>query len=625
MANREIEAILKISAKMGNMQALSALQGKMKEIDRQAKAHNRTQAAMAKTMTASAVAARNAIMRYAAPAAIAYGTARAFKSYAEAERQIERIGITADASAAETKAAMGRIYDAAKTLHMPFQEVVAGVDSMAASGKNFQEIFELLPSVGKAAQASGAQFTDMATTADAISGSMKIAANEMEHAFDILAFQGKAGKFELKDMSQYLPSLAPAFAALGYKGTEGLTKLAAALQVVRMETGTSGEAATSFMDVLTKMESETVTNSFKKRFGVDLRKEMKRAKDSGEDLLEAFVRLSRQAVRGDLSKLPQLFTDKQMLIGMRALINNMDTFRSSVASTANAAGTVDRDFRRVSANVQASIDDMSNSWDRFVKSVGQTVAPGIVPVLDGMSGNLDFHRAVETGLASSGVGVDEAAGLTQSQRRHYAWVGGYRTKEQKNQIDAYRQYRDSRVASEQAAAGYIDGQADAEFDSAYRRQVGRQETRNRMERLRRKGRGGRSLSPFGDPGELQDIIDLNYGGINRPRPLGGGFLAGMDLLAGTPNADELQQSAQKVQDAIVQGATQLGQSGTDAGKLIGQALQAIAPAIGQAIAASFKAAAGNMTINVNGGPTSANINRGATMPDAGGAVRGPGG
>jgi hypothetical protein len=80
------------------------------------------------------------------------------------------------------------------------------------------------------------------------------------------------------------------------------------------------------MDVLTKMNSVTVSNSFKKQFGVDLRNEMKKAKAAGEDTLEAFIRLSKEAVNGDMSKLPLLFTDKQMLIGMRALMNHTGDF-----------------------------------------------------------------------------------------------------------------------------------------------------------------------------------------------------------------------------------------------------------------------------------------------------------
>lgn len=47
----------------------------------------------------------------------------------------------------------------------------------------------------------------------------------------------KLGKFELKDMARYLPSMLPAFEALGGEGQSGLRSLVAMLQVIRAGTG----------------------------------------------------------------------------------------------------------------------------------------------------------------------------------------------------------------------------------------------------------------------------------------------------------------------------------------------------------------------------------------------------
>lgn len=441
MANREIEAILKISAKMGNLRALDVLNGELRKVEGQVKKINRAQTVMgaASAKVAGGLAmAGGALARVAAPAALGYGAMRAFKSYAEIERQIERIGITADASAEETAAAMDRLRGIAMDLHLPFQDVVEGMDTMVATGKTMKEAFALLPAVGKTAQASGAALTDMSTTADAVANSFGVMSDQMQRAFDILAYRGKEGKFELKDMAAELPSLAPAFAALGYKGLDGVNRLATALQVVRMETGQSGEAATAFMDVLTKMQSTATVANFKK-FGVDLRGSMDRARKDGRDVLESFVKLSVQAVRGDLSKLPQLFTDKQMLIGMRALINHWDQYAASLKTVGQAVGTTDRDFKRLSKNVQASITDMSNSWDRFVTSVGKGMAPVITPILEGVSQRMEKSQAIEKGLIDQGLNAEQRyqwrQRATPAMRDAMAFKGGYRTAEQEALIE----------------------------------------------------------------------------------------------------------------------------------------------------------------------------------------------
>lgn len=384
MSNRVIEAVVRLSAKLGSLAAFSQLSAKMAAVNKQAAAYNRTQAAMASSSRIAMAAAA----RYLAPAALAYAAAAAGKEFATLERRMTRIGINANASSEAMQGAMGRVRTIADDLHAPVENVLSGLESLIASGKSLDEALALLPTVSAAAQAADADFKEMASTSDAISSAFEIAADRMSGAFDIIAHGGKMGKFELKDMASELPSLAPAFAALGYRGEEGLKRLTAALQIVRMEVGTSGEAATSFMDVISKMETDTVSNNFKK-FGVNIRKEMGRARASGEDTLGAFIRLSREAVDGDMSKLPQLFTDKQMLVGMRALMNRFPELLGMYDELGNAAGTVMRDNERLARDTQATFDDMANSWDRLKKSIGEGVAPAVTPVLDSVSDGIN--------------------------------------------------------------------------------------------------------------------------------------------------------------------------------------------------------------------------------------------
>lgn len=481
MSNRTIEATVKLSAKMGSLAAFSQLSSKMADVNNKAAAINRAQTAIARssrlqaaaftwqdTALAShnarmmavaaqrqrqAVASRAALMRgISTPALVAGGVgavgiaagAGAVRGFATLERRLERIGINADATSAQMESAFGRVRDIANDLGTPVENVISGLESLIASGKSLDEAMALLPTVAAAAHASDSEFMAMATTADAITGSFKIAADQMGIAFDIIAKAGKAGKFEMKDMAAELPSLAPAFAALGYKGEEGLKKLAAALQVVRMETGTSGEAATAFMDVLTKMNSVTVANNFKKQFGVDIRKEMDKARASGEDLLMAFIRLSKEAVHGDLSKIPLLFTDKQMQIAMRALINRTGEYTSQVEALGDAFGTVQGDVDRLATNVQTSIDKMANSWERLKTSIAGTIAPPAVVGMDAISNTIDDQAAMDRGFEKMGMGFIESRiwsmmnGGNPEALKSVFWLGGGRTEEDKKKIEAYR-------------------------------------------------------------------------------------------------------------------------------------------------------------------------------------------
>jgi len=623
--NRTIEAIVRLSAKLGPMAAFGQMGAKLADVNNKASAFNRTQTMMAKGSNAATAA----LMRFAAPAAIAYGAQRAVREFAGVERTLTRIGINADASREQMAGVFKELQQIGQATSTPVDNIVAGLDSLIASGKSLDEAMALIGSVSATAQAAGANFGQMATTADAVSNSFGITGENMQAAFDILAKGGKAGKFELRDMAAELPSLAPAFAALGYEGEDGLKRLTAALQTVRMETGTSGEAATSFMDVLTKLNSVTVSNSFKKQFGVDLRNEMKKAKAAGEDTLEAFIRLSKEAVDGDMSKLPLLFTDKQMLIGMRALINHTGEFKDLLGELGSAAGTVGVDLKRVLEDSQGSIDRMSNSWDRLKTSFGETIAPTAAGAMEAVSGSLDRSSAINAGLEKTGAAKGWWArtgwGVTSSEadKDSMAWVGGYRTDAQRNTIAGYGAYAASRSSAPSVPVARtppvtVSGNGASvplpvfrpnETDMAIDRRDAERISINSD--MRREGidplRGSVPASVVGDG------ISLRPGqGVSELQ----GLLARLEQ-AGVQSGSDLAQGGDAAASAISNAAPEAGNGFGDAAaaKINASAAQA-GTAFGDAAAAKIRAAVGIVGGHPgSGAPVSGN--RGRTMPRAG--------
>ncbi len=323
----------------------------------------------------------------AAAAAVA-GAGRAFVDAAEYDRRISRILITAEAARGAAERTRATIAAIARETALPTEQVVAGLDALVQAGRSLPDAMAFLPSVARSAQASGAEVADMARTADALGGSLKIGADQMQAAFDILVAGGKAGKFELKDMAQYLPAIAPAAAAIGIKGEAGLRKLVASLQMVRQQTGTSEAAATNFMNVLQKMESRETANAFK-RFGIDLPASMKKARASGKDLLDVFLDLTDRALKGDISRIPQLFADMQAQQGMRALMSLRQQTQGLAADLAKVDGATMEDFKRVIDDSKGSVDRLSNSWGELTRQVGRAVTKaGAADVLDFMSNNL---------------------------------------------------------------------------------------------------------------------------------------------------------------------------------------------------------------------------------------------
>ena len=368
----------------------------------------------------------------AATAGIAL-TKSAVLNYAGFERTLTRIGITAGASVEMTKAAGDEVQRLAKAYAMTTDEAIIGLDTLTASGLDLKEAMAFLPSVLATAQAAGASTADIANTAIKASSTLKIATVDMQKAFDIMVAGGKAGQFELKDMAQYIPTLANGFATLGYSGTDGLKQLIAVMQTLRERTGDAGTAATQASNIFGKMMSNQTIKAFSD-FGINLEEGMKRGKAAGEDTLSTFVRLSKEALKGDMSKLPQLFTDQEFRLGMTTLITSADAIERfmKALNSGDVSGSTLRDLQRVLDDTEAKIQNLSSTWDNFMKSFGSRVAPVVSGVLQYATTEIDKGAAIDRGLDKAGIKGDFARSswklrnsLNDEERMRMARRGGY--------------------------------------------------------------------------------------------------------------------------------------------------------------------------------------------------------
>jgi len=437
VTNRVIEAILRITGKADTNAMARQVGRDLDSINKRAAAFNRQNSMIAQ----GSRAAFAAVARYAAPGAMAYAAKAALVDFAAVERQMERIGITADASAEQTKAAFTSLQQVTKQFAMPLDDGIRALDTLVSSGLSLQDAMAFLPSVLATAQASGSVTEDIANTAIKASSALKIQAGEMQRAFDIMVAGGKAGQFELKDMAAYIPELANSFSSLGYTGQDGLKQLIALLQTLREDTGTAEAAATQAQNIFGKMYSSDTAKKFSD-FGIDLRKEMDAAKKSGEDAVSAFVRLSKEAVKGDLSKLPLLFTDQEFRLGMQSLMTSADSYKKFIdaVNSSKVDGTVLRDVNRVLADTQSKIDKMASSWDKLKLSAGETIAPAASTVMDSVSRGLDFNNAKDEGAKKRGYSwLQRNLGfVSDDEADDLAYEGGYRDEEW---LKAYRQNR----------------------------------------------------------------------------------------------------------------------------------------------------------------------------------------
>jgi TP901 family phage tail tape measure protein len=333
----------------------------------------------------------------------------AVTNFAEFERQMTRIGVTAGASAAATTKASEDVQRLAKDFALPIDQAVRGLDTLVASGQSLEQAMTFLPSVLATAQAAGAATDDIANTALKAADSLKIQTKDLQRAFDIMVAGGKAGQFELRDMAQYIPSLANSFASIGYKGEAGLQKLIALMQTVRQDTGDASSAATQLQNIFLKYNSEEVAKNFKDLGIKDFTQQLDNARKAGRDVLDVFLELTNQAIKGDMSKLGRLFSDQEFRLGVQSLLTSRDAYKEFIDAVngSKVEGTVMQDLNRVLSDTQAKIDQISNSWDRFLKSLGAAVSAPVSGFLDTVSNALNFDEALRKGAAASGMSLGE--------------------------------------------------------------------------------------------------------------------------------------------------------------------------------------------------------------------------
>lgn len=353
--------------------AFAATAGKMG-----AAASQRMSNAQAALSARAAAVGRNQIVTLGGPAALA----ASYKQYADIDRQITNIGITADASAGDLAGVRKQIEGIAYETAQSSGKVTGGLEVLVAQGRTLKESLDFLPAVARTAAATNSSVEDIAKTADSVGSNFKIAGTRMQGAFDILTAGGKAGTFELKEMARYLPSLSPAASAVGFTGTKGLADLVAMLQVLRKGSGSSEEAASSMSNILMKMDSDETRKNFKK-FGIDLKDALDKTRKAGGNVVETFMKLINVATKGDAGKIGEIVKDTEFKRGVLALKQFEGMWeRLSATMQKDAPGTVMRDLPRVTADARAQIDRMFSAIENRAVQLGGVLAKNIVLPLD---------------------------------------------------------------------------------------------------------------------------------------------------------------------------------------------------------------------------------------------------
>ena len=355
----------------------------------------------------------------AGAAAIGAGLVASVKVAASFEAVLADIGKTANVSQGELKKLGAEVLrlSGRNLTNLAPEKLAQGIQDLVAQGLELKDAVASMEALGRVATATNSDLLDVTKTGFQLQNALKIRPTELKATFDALAFAGKQGAFELKDMAQFMPTIAAAAGTLGISGKQGAIALASMMQMVRKDAPDAGQAATRMTDAMLKMTSPDAVKNFK-AFGVNIEQVLKSAKAKGINPMEAALSELQRVTGGDVFKLSQIFGDKEAKLGLMSLMKYRKEYEKLKAESggAAAAGTVDKDYQRSLSTFQGTLSSFQNSAQRLGITVGNALLPPltrlaekITPIVEGIAN----WAAVNPGLAKNIVVIGAVlSGLT---------------------------------------------------------------------------------------------------------------------------------------------------------------------------------------------------------------------
>ena len=296
----------------------------------------------------------------------------AAKQVGDLEERYTRLGIQANISDDKIESLKQSIFDAAAApdINVDPSEIISAFEAIVEKTGDLKFAEDNLKNIAIAMQATGATGQSVGELlAEFQKQGIKNSAAVLR-TIDILNIQGKQGAFTLKDLAALGPRVVAAYNATGRSGVQAMKEMGAALQVVRMGTGSSEQAATAFEAVLRTMADPKKIKALKDLGGISIfdPEQLKKGKEQLRPINELMVEIIK-ASGGKQTNLAGVFDAE----AMRAF--------NSAASEFQRTGTVEsldkfmqvqgdgsatmKDSARAARLFNSSLKTLGTSWQEF--------------------------------------------------------------------------------------------------------------------------------------------------------------------------------------------------------------------------------------------------------------------
>lgn len=292
------------------------------------------------------------------------GAGLAVKGVMDLQSRYTRLAITADASDAQVAKLKDTITDTANApdIRLDPAQILSAVESIMEKTGDLKFATENIRNIGLAIQASGA---DGAAIGDIFAEFQKqgMSAKDAMATVDTLIAQGKAGAFTLKDLASLGPRVVTAYTALGRSGPQAMKEMGAVLQLIRMGTGSSEQAATAW-EAMLRTFSDKKKLQFLQKQGItvlDKNDNIRAINDVMAEILKA---------AGNKSKNLSDVFDAEAIRAFNAIL--AETKKTGGSETLEKllkiqgdGTTVQADSARAAKTANAALQSLKTTWDSF--------------------------------------------------------------------------------------------------------------------------------------------------------------------------------------------------------------------------------------------------------------------
>jgi hypothetical protein len=331
------------------------------------------------------------------------------------QERMTYLGIQAGKTDKEIKRLKDHIYEAslAPDVRVNPDQIMAAIDLIVEKTGDLKFAETNLRNIGLGIRATGAAGQDIGELFAEFQKMGITDPDEVLEALDILNQQGKMGAFTLQNLASLGPRVITAYTSAGRGGTQALREMGAALQMIRMGTGSSEMAATAWEAVMRSLTDPSKIKQLEKLgleiFDPEKLAEGKRVLRPVNELMAEII----QATGGDKVALGNIFDAEAIRAFNQAAgefqrtgqLGSLDKF---MAVQGDGKTTME-DSARAAKTFNQSLGMLYGSAERFADSRLTGVLQGVANLLDrlGSEGadNLMTVATYGAGAVAAALGV----------------------------------------------------------------------------------------------------------------------------------------------------------------------------------------------------------------------------